>query len=64
MTKSRAWRHYRLYMLLKDKVTEPERAVMQEHLKYVISEYCNKNDLDYRDVVSEFNNRYETDKQK
>lgn len=64
MTKFSVWRHYRLYMLRKDLVSESERLIMEENLKYIISDYCQKNGLDYRDLVSEFKNRYEMDRMK
>jgi len=64
MTKFRVWRHYRLYMLRKDLVSESERLIMEENLKYIISDYCQKNGLDYRNIISEFKNRWEMDKLK
>lgn len=58
MTKSTAYRHYRLYMLRKDLVTDEERSVMEENLRRILSEFCDKHNLDYRNLIEQFNLNY------
>lgn len=58
MSKFTAYRIYRLFMLRKDKMNGEELAKYKENVISELERYCKAKNVDYRELIAEFEAKF------